>query len=182
MGTPLTGTSVSSSYLSIIKIGDNSPVGSTIKQLSDGAGNDINIWLSQNYVEFRQYLNIAPVTANGIAQITFRTYSATTPGTQNSAISVVSDAVSNSTSLSSMQVNSEQDQLIFNVDGPRRGTMYLNRLSGTINCSSTVGMLIPNQSAAALPTLGVNEKGLILFDTNTNKFRGWTGTAWVDFH
>ena len=67
MGTPLTGTSVASSYQSILKIGDNSPVGTTLKQLSDGAGNDIGIWVEQNYIEFRQYLNLSPVTSIGIS-------------------------------------------------------------------------------------------------------------------
>jgi len=181
MGTPLTGTSVASSYQSILKIGDNSPVGTTLKQLSDGAGNDIGIWVEQNYIEFRQYLNLSPVTSNGIAQLTFRTYSATTPGSQNSAIAVTSDAVSGGSSVSSMEIVSELDQLILTVDGSRRGTNYLSRLSGVIRCSAA-GVIVPNQSVAALPTLGANDRGLVVFDTNTSKFRGWTGTAWVDFH
>jgi hypothetical protein len=181
MGTPLTGTSVASSYQSILKIGDNSPLGTTIKQLSDGAGNDVNIWLEQNYIEFRQYLNISPVTSNGVAQITFRTYSALNPGTQNSVISVASDAVSGGASVSSMQVGSELDQLVLSVNGSRKGTNYLSRLSGVVYCNAA-GIVLPNQSVPALPTLGANDKGLTVFDTNVNKFRGWTGTAWVDFH
>jgi hypothetical protein len=181
MGTPLTGTSVASSYQAILKIGDNSPVGTTLKQLSDGAGNDINIWLEQNYIEFRQYLNVSPVTSNGIAQITFRTYSPLNPGSQNAYISVASDAVSGGASVSSMQVGSELDQLVLAVDGSRRGTNYLNRLSGVIYCSAA-GIILPSQSVPALPTLSSNDRGLVVFDTNVSKFRGWTGSAWVDFH
>jgi len=40
MGTPLTGSSVASTYTGLLKNSDNSTVGATLKAISDGSGND----------------------------------------------------------------------------------------------------------------------------------------------
>jgi hypothetical protein len=46
MGTPLTGSSVASTYTGLLKNTDNSTVGATLKAISDGSGNDSALQIS----------------------------------------------------------------------------------------------------------------------------------------
>jgi hypothetical protein len=46
MGTPLTGSSVASTYTGLLKNSDNSTVGATLKAISDGSGNDSALQVS----------------------------------------------------------------------------------------------------------------------------------------
>jgi hypothetical protein len=46
MGTPLTGSSVASTYTGLLKNSDNSTVGATLKAISDGSGNDSALEIS----------------------------------------------------------------------------------------------------------------------------------------
>jgi hypothetical protein len=46
MGTPLTGSSVASTYTGLLKNADNSTVGATLKAISDGSGNDSALEIS----------------------------------------------------------------------------------------------------------------------------------------
>jgi len=50
MGTTLTGTKPKDTYDSLIKVGDNGPIGATAKTLSDGLGNDLPISVSTSKV------------------------------------------------------------------------------------------------------------------------------------
>jgi hypothetical protein len=50
MGTTLTGTKPKDTYDSLIKVGDNGPIGATAKYLSDGLGNDLPISVSTSNV------------------------------------------------------------------------------------------------------------------------------------
>jgi hypothetical protein len=50
MGTTLTGTKPKDTYDSLIKVGDNGPIGATAKTLSDGLGNDLPISVSTSNV------------------------------------------------------------------------------------------------------------------------------------
>ena len=50
MGTTLTGTKVKDTYKSLVKLTDNSPAGSTGKQLSDGNGNDLGVFVDTDGV------------------------------------------------------------------------------------------------------------------------------------
>ena len=50
MGTSLTGTKPKDTYDSLIKVGDNGPIGATAKTLSDGLGNDLPIAVSTSNV------------------------------------------------------------------------------------------------------------------------------------
>lgn len=177
MGTPLTGTSVSSSYQSILKIGDNSPISTTIKQLSDGAGHDINIWLGENYTEFRQFLNISPISASGASNLTFRSYSTGTPGTIIGSLSITPITGANT----KMFLASEVEGGIQIEAGGGVPSIQNGYLTRTIDLVGAAVKLI-NSTVSSLPTLGVNDQGVMLFDFNTKKFKGWTGTAWVDFH
>jgi fibronectin-binding autotransporter adhesin len=46
MGTPLTGSSVASTYTGLLKNSDNSTVGASLKAISDGSGNDSALQIS----------------------------------------------------------------------------------------------------------------------------------------
>ena len=46
MGTALTGNTISSSYLGLIKTTDSAAISSSAKVLTDGAGNDSPLYLS----------------------------------------------------------------------------------------------------------------------------------------
>lgn len=174
MGTPLTGTSVSSSYQSILKIGDNSPISTTIKQLSDGAGHDINIWLGENYTEFRQFLNISPVSASGSSNLTFRSYSATTPGTIIGSLSVTPIVGANTKMYVTAEVDGIQIESASAVPVIQNGEMTQK--------IAVVGAGLQIITNTAIPTPTSSDRGLIRFDTATSKFKGWTGSTWVDFH
>jgi hypothetical protein len=50
MGTTLEGKKVKDTYKSLVKVTDNSEAGSTGKQLSDGAGNDLGIYVDTDGV------------------------------------------------------------------------------------------------------------------------------------
>ena len=50
MGTPLTGKTPANTYDALIKIGDNSPLTSNLKVLSDGLGNDLPLTVSSTAI------------------------------------------------------------------------------------------------------------------------------------
>jgi hypothetical protein len=52
MGTSLVGLLPQNTYSGLIKVGDNSAINSTLKTLSDGAGNDLPMQVSNNLVNF----------------------------------------------------------------------------------------------------------------------------------
>jgi len=74
MGTSLVGLLPQNTYSGLIKVGDNSAINSTLKTLSDGAGNDLPMQVSSNLVNF---------TKNASASQFFEGFLATTAsGTQ----------------------------------------------------------------------------------------------------
>jgi len=59
MGTPLTGTSVASTYTGLLKNTDNSTVGATLKSISDGSGNDSALQISSVAVNTTNDFSVA---------------------------------------------------------------------------------------------------------------------------
>ena len=43
-------------------------------------------------------------------------------------------------------------------------------------------MVVPNIGNTAITGIAVTPTGSVIFNTDTSKFQGYTGTAWVDFH
>lgn len=62
MGTSLTGLTPSTTYDALIKVGDNGPITSTLKTLSDGLGNDLPMEASTTAINFTNGLQ-----QNGVA-------------------------------------------------------------------------------------------------------------------
>jgi hypothetical protein len=59
MGTPLTGSSVASTYTGLLKNTDNSTVGATLKAISDGSGNDSALQISSVAVNTTNDFSVA---------------------------------------------------------------------------------------------------------------------------
>jgi len=89
MGTPLTGSSVASTYTGLLKNSDNSTVSATLKAISDGSGNDSALQIS----------NAAVNTTNDFSVATNKLTVASASG--NTAIAGTL-AVTGATSLSSL--------------------------------------------------------------------------------
>jgi hypothetical protein len=70
MGTSLTGLTPATTYDALIKVGDNGPITSTLKTLSDGLGNDLPMEASSTAINFTNGLQqggIAVPTASQVA-------------------------------------------------------------------------------------------------------------------
>jgi len=83
MGTSFSGSTPATTFDSIIKFGDNNPVSSSLKQLSDGNGANLPISMSTDIVDFpqtaslssEQYLTIAHLDINkGLRSLPTGTY------------------------------------------------------------------------------------------------------------
>lgn len=53
MGTTLTGVNISASYLGLLKSTDSLAIGSTVKRITDGGGNDLPLSISTSTVRFQ---------------------------------------------------------------------------------------------------------------------------------
>ena len=60
MGTSLTGNNISASYLGLLKSTDSQAIGSTVKRITDGGGNDLPLDISTSTVRFRSGTIMAP--------------------------------------------------------------------------------------------------------------------------
>ena len=68
MGTTLTGKTIASTYTSLLKVSDNSNVGSSIIRISDGAGNDSSVYLSSTQLLFSAgSVSVPGLSINGTA-------------------------------------------------------------------------------------------------------------------
>lgn len=70
MGTSLTGLTPATTYDALIKVGDNGPITSTLKTLSDGLGNDLPMEASTTAINFTNGLQqggVAVPTASQVA-------------------------------------------------------------------------------------------------------------------
>jgi len=67
MATTLTGTTVQTTYDSLIKVGDNGPLTSTNKVLSDGLGNELKMQASTTTIAFTGNVNFASATVQNLA-------------------------------------------------------------------------------------------------------------------
>ena len=66
MGTSLTGLTPSTTYDALIKVGDNGPITSTLKTLSDGLGNDLPMEASTTAINFTGTLTQSGTTLQPI--------------------------------------------------------------------------------------------------------------------
>ena len=69
MGISLTGLTPAATYVSLVKFGDNNAVTTSLKALSDGAGNDLPLQLSTTSVLLNGLQNLQGTTASDVAVI-----------------------------------------------------------------------------------------------------------------
>jgi hypothetical protein len=69
MGNTLTGLTPATTYDALIKVGDNSPVDGTLKQLSDGLGNDIPISVSTSSINLTGTATVGGVAIANTTQL-----------------------------------------------------------------------------------------------------------------
>jgi len=69
MGTSLTGLTPSTTYDALIKVGDNGPITSTLKTLSDGLGNDLPMEASTTAINFTNGLQQSGVAVPTASQV-----------------------------------------------------------------------------------------------------------------
>jgi len=69
MGTSLNGLTPGATYTGLIKTGDNSAIGGTLKTLSDGAGNDLPIEASTTTINFTNGLQQGGVAVPTASQV-----------------------------------------------------------------------------------------------------------------
>ena len=67
----------------------------------------------------------------------------------------------------------------FNTDLPR-GVLDFGYADDTADFYPVV--ILPNINDTARNGIGDTATGAVIFNTSLNKFQGWTGTTWVDFH
>ena len=65
MGTTLTGVNISASYLGLLKSTDSLAIGSTVKRITDGGGNDLPLSISTSTVRFQAGTLSAPALSIG---------------------------------------------------------------------------------------------------------------------
>jgi len=65
MGTTLSGTQIKNSYVGILKATDNAAIGSSLKTVTDGAGNDTALSISSSQVKVTNLLIDSPASSSG---------------------------------------------------------------------------------------------------------------------
>ena len=133
MGTSLTGTKPKDTYDSLIKVGDNGPIGASAKTLSDGLGNDLPIAVTTS--------NVGIGTTNtGYGKL----------GVYDASNSLL--GVANSTSYAQLQQNGSDLYFNTNLGGAAGGNLIFRFGSGAaeyVRFPSTGGITFNGDTAAA---------------------------------
>jgi hypothetical protein len=209
MATSLNGTTPQATYESLLKLGDNSALTSTLKVVSDGAGNDTLLFVSTTA------LAIGTSTA-GVNRFTIRGAGATSATTalrvENSAGTsalTVNDVgqvnIGLSTGInwlfSSNTLTSSQYAFIVSSNGSILSTGFSGGVFGNNNggrvadngintaqvasavlevSSTTLGFLPPRMTTTQKNAIATPAAGLVVYDTTTNKLCCYDGSTWND--
>jgi hypothetical protein len=69
MGTSLIGLLPQNTYSGLIKVGDNTAINSSLKTLSDGAGNDLTVQVSSTSINFTGSVGISATSVDASAKL-----------------------------------------------------------------------------------------------------------------
>jgi len=158
MGNTLTGLTPATTYDALIKVGDNSPVDGTLKQLSDGLGNDIPISVSTSSINLTGTATVGGVAIANTTQLAAK---------QDTLVSGTNIKTINSTSvLGSGNVLIDKTSIglgnVVNVDTTNAsnissGTLNDSRLSSTVtkqgNTFNGASQLVQLDASAKLPAI-----------------------------
>ena len=151
MGTPLTGKTPANTYDALIKIGDNSPLTSNLKVLSDGLGNDLPLTVSSTAINITGNATFsANVDATG-AVLTVATQAANDNSTKAASTAYVDNSSGNA-------------DLDFGGDNASTGNVLLN--TQTFQVSGTTNEIITAASNQSL-TFSLDSSGVNLPDNST---------------
>ncbi len=151
MGTPLTGKTPANTYDALIKIGDNSPLTSNLKVLSDGLGNDLPLTVSSTAITITGNATFsANVDATG-AVLTVATQSANDNSTKAASTAYVDNSSGNA-------------DLDFGGDNASTGNVLLN--TQTFQVSGTANEIVTAASNQSL-TFSLDSSGVNLPDNST---------------
>jgi hypothetical protein len=158
MGNTLTGLTPATTYDALIKVGDNSPVDGTLKQLSDGLGNDIPISVSTSSINLTGTATVGGVAIANTTQLAAK---------QDTLVSGTNIKTINSTSiLGSGDVLIDKTSIglgnVVNVDTTNAsnissGTLSDSRLSSTVtkqgNTFNGASQLVQLDASSKLPAV-----------------------------
>ena len=151
MGTPLTGKTPANTYDALIKIGDNSPLTSNLKVLSDGLGNDLPLTVSSTAITITGNATFsANVDATG-AVLTVATQAANDNSTKAASTAYVDNSSGNA-------------DLDFGGDNASTGNVLLN--TQTFQVSGTANEIVTAASNQSL-TFSLDSSGVNLPDNST---------------
>ena len=126
--------------------------------------------------------SLAVIKASGWDGTSGTTVTPTT--SESSRIEFVADTVSTGKVVGSMYVKVANTAgtlgnlaRFYNSTATANGTLAV---TGTV--SASVGFKTATYATGSLPTLSSGDAGFIAFDSTTNQFKGWTGSAWVAFN
>jgi hypothetical protein len=150
MGTPLTGSTVASTYTSILKIEDNTTISGTLKAVSDGAGNNSALQVSTTGVASTGTLAVAgaaTITGAATFQSTVNITGATTLGSLAMTGNLSVPGTLSSTGNFAVNTNK------FTVDASNGNTAVLGTLG--VTGATSLSSLSTSGAATVGTTLGV---------------------------
>jgi len=191
MGTSLSGLLPQDTYQGLIKVGDNTAITSTLKTLSDGAGNNLPIQVSSSALSFNAQSSFYSVQSAGTGSDFF--YSDINPnltaGANNQVVSLVrlrdrgalnTGGFTGTQRLSLIMENANGGQFpfqLFSETGSLRvgfssiaTPTALVHLQGTGSTGATIPLLIQNSSGTQ--TFKVQDDGLV--QIGRTDFINWT--------
>ncbi len=151
MGTPLTGKTPANTYDALIKIGDNSPLTSNLKVLSDGLGNDLPLTVSSTAITITGNATFSANVDATSAVLTVATQSANDNSTKAASTAYVDNSSGNA-------------DLDFGGDNASTGNVLLN--TQTFQVSGTANEIVTAASNQSL-TFSLDSSGVNLPDNST---------------
>lgn len=184
MGVSLNGLTPAATYSGLIKFGDNSIIGATLRRLSDGAGNDLPIFVSSTQVNFGASGSISAVLGAKGTGTTSATKMVRFENSDNSSSFEVNDAgsltlISSTSTVFSTGLSGTRTYNINSLGGfgaskvNLTGLMDLHSNDGTIGLrvndaftgiqdAVSIGSIAAPNAAALLDLNNTTTKGLLL--------------------
>lgn len=208
MGTSLNGLTPSATYSGLIKFGDNSAIGASLKYISDGDGNDTLLAMSTASLNIGATNITARVgikgsgstsattsllvqNSNGVTGLTvFDNGNVSVGGSANSGYQLFGNgAWFNSGSIYTpalylsniFPASGGSTNFYTNSNNFKIGTSATATASAVFEVDSTTkGVLFPRMTTTQKNTIATPAAGLVVYDSTTNKLCCYNGSSWND--
>ena len=178
MGTSLNGLTPGATYTGLIKTGDNSAIGGTLKTLSDGAGNDLPIEASTTTINFTNGLQQGGVAVPTASQVSAKqdtiTGGATTITSSDLTVSraLVSNAsgkvaVATTTSTELGYVNGVTSAIQTQIDSKTNKLVTANRQTASYTLVASDADKLVEMNVGSANNLTVPLNSSVAFSTGT---------------